>query len=51
MYLFFGEYCKSEEYVKKVIEIRKEIGDRSGEIFDYSMLGVVFYFFGEYVKF
>ena len=45
-----GEYVKAGEYHKKALKIRKEIGDKNGEVTDYGNLGTVSYSLCEYVK-
>ena len=43
LYEHLGEYDKAEEYQKKSLVIRKEIGDRKGEATCYGNLGNVYY--------
>ena len=50
MFTSFGEYVKAEEYHKKALQIKREIGDKHGESACYINLGNVFTSFGEYVK-
>ena len=45
-----GEYGKAEEYQRKALAIRKEIGDREGEAACYGNLGTVYHSLGEYAK-
>ena len=45
-----GEYGKAEEYQRKALAIRKEIGDRDGEAASYGNLGTVYLYLGEYAK-
>ena len=43
-----GEYGKAEEYQRKALAIRKEIGDREGEATSHGNLGRVSQSLGEY---
>ena len=45
-----GEYAKAEEYQRKALAIRKEIGDSEGEATSYGYLGSVSKSLGEYGK-
>ena len=45
-----GEYGKADEYQRKALAIRKEIGDKRGEATCYGNLGTVYHSLGEYQK-
>ena len=45
-----GNYDKAQEYYKKALAIRSEIGDREGEATDYGNLGRLFDLLGEHDK-
>ena len=45
-----GEYGKAEEYQRKALAIRKEIGDREAQAACYGNLGTVYLSLGEYAK-
>ena len=50
MFQSFGEYVKAEEYLQKALQIKREIGDKSGESKCYVNLGNVFGSLGKLVK-
>ena len=45
-----GEYGKAEEYQRKPLAIRKEIGDSKGEAACYGNLGTLYISLDEYAK-
>lgn len=50
MFYYLGEYAKAKEYIEKALVIRTEIGDRSGEVADYTSLGNVFHSLGDVTR-
>ena len=48
VYESVGEYGKAEEYERKALAIRKEIGDREGEATSYGNLGTLFRSLGKH---
>ena len=45
-----GEYVNGEEYLRKALQINREIGDKHGEAACYTDLGTVFHCLGEFGK-